>query len=255
MTSEMPPQVLAADDDPVSLHFLAAALRQLDCAVTAVASGGAVLAACAEQEFALLLLDRRMPDLGGAALLRALRERGHRTIAIATSAELDLAIRAELRAAGYADALTKPLSVDGLARLLGERLPHWQAPSQIQTVAAVRSATPDLLDDAAALASVGGDANTLRALRDLLAQELEATIPGIAAAQAPLSAQELRDFLHRLRASCRYCGTPALGAAAARLAAELGADATNQQPTLIDFLDVCARTAAALAAQGSTDAS
>jgi CheY-like chemotaxis protein/HPt (histidine-containing phosphotransfer) domain-containing protein len=250
----MPPQVLAADDDLVSLHFLTTALHQLGCVVSAVASGTAALAACDEQEFALLLLDRCMPDLGGAALLRALRARGHCSIAIATSAELDPAIRAELRAAGYAGALAKPLSINGLARLLAEHLPYWQAPGQIPSAAAVRSATPDLLDDAAALVSVGGDAKTLRALRDLLKQELEATIPGIAAARAPMSTQELRDCLHRLRASCRYCGTPALGAAAARLA-ELDIDATNRQPTLIDFLDVCAQTAAALAAQGSTDAS
>src|SRR5262245_41159553 len=95
------PRILVADDDTVSQGFLAPALGEFGCAVTAVASGDATLDACAAAPFDLLLLDRRMPDCGGAALLLALRQRGIQTRAIATSAELTAATRLELQAAGY----------------------------------------------------------------------------------------------------------------------------------------------------------
>ncbi|MGH8122843.1 MAG: response regulator [Rudaea sp.] len=250
-----PPRLLVADDDSVSLLFLASALRELGCEVTAVASGSAAIAACEKQKFDLLLLDRRMPDLGGAQLLQALRARGNRVDAIATSAELDAGLRDELRAAGYADAMAKPIGIERLASVLADRLPGWQAGhAHIASSAEATTVALDLLDDTGALASVGGDASALRALRVLLLQDLAATIALVATTAKPMPMQELRDYLHRLRASCRYCGTAALAAAAARLEAKLGMDDLSIQVELAEFADVCKRTFAALTAQLAPEA-
>ncbi len=254
MTSSAPAHILVADDDPVSLLFLASTLRELGWEVTTVANGMAALAACEKQQFDLLLLDRRMPDLGGGPLLRSLRERGHLADAIATSAELDTGLRDELQAAGYVDALRKPIGVDRLAGILAQRV-HGRATNRAHepsTRAATDSAA-NLLDDAGALAGVGGDARTLRALRRLLRQELETTIPLIAANPPQMSTQDLRGYLHRLRASCRYCGTPLLAAAAARLEAQPASDDPSIQVELADFVSACKRTSAALAAQLSPE--
>lgn len=219
MSKERSARILVADDDPVSLQFLVAALRELGAEATGVASGSAALDACRSASFDVLLLDRRMPDLGGAPLLRELRRRGCTALAIATSAELDAAMRAELADAGYAEALAKPIGIDGLAAVLatpvsparGSRA-DGRAPPRGHAL----SPPPMPLDDDGALASLGGSEETLHALRGLFATELETALPRIAA----MPAAELGDWLHRLRASCRYCGATHLGEAAARLEVE-----------------------------------
>jgi len=220
MSKERSARILVADDDPVSLQFLVAALRDLDGEITGVSSGGAALAACQSTSFDLLLLDRRMPDLGGAPLLRELRRRGCVVVAIATSAELDATTRAELAEAGYADAVAKPIGIDRLDALLATYIPQrhrvrgkGDADSQNQSP----STSPAVLEDSDALTRVGGSRETLQALRQLFAKELEAALPRIAA----MPATELGDWLHRLRASCRYCGATQLGEVAERIELQL----------------------------------
>lgn len=255
MSQSAPASILVADDDPVSLHFLASALRELGCEVIAVANGAAALAACERQSFDLLLLDRRMPDFGGAELLRALRAQGCGVVAIATSAELDTTIRDELSAAGYVDSLSKPIGIEQLARLLASWTPDGGLElNRIRTTDAKFFSTPDLLDDTLALARVGGDASVLRSLRSLLADELQTIARHFVIASGTMPTMELGDDLHRLRASCRYCGTPALGAAAATLEAKLRSGDADVQTDIADFLDICTQTTAALRAQASSAA-
>lgn len=218
MNKERLPRVLVADDDPVSLQFLVNALSELGCSVTGVAGGAAALAICAQSLPELLLLDRRMPDLGGVPLLHELRRGGCSAPAIATSAELDACARAELAAAGFVDAVAKPISVEQLAALVGKHLPGRPTSRRRMTANAPAGASAAAeqaaaLDDGPALAAVGGDRETLRALRGLFLQELEIMSPRIAA----LPAGELGEWLHRLRASCRYCGATRLLGAAERL--------------------------------------
>ncbi len=188
--------------------------------------------------------------------MRALRERGVRTPAIATSAELDSTLRRELECAGYVDALTKPIGLDDLARLLAEHLPEAQVRrASITSPRSTASLEVALLDDASALASVGGDRQTLRALRGLLAQELHALILRLRQSSDSIEVSDLRESLHRLRASCRYCGADALGAATQRLEAFAASGNADLPVALADFANLCTRTAAALSAQDSAAAS
>ena len=244
------PRILVADDDAVSLRFLAAALSELGCAVTAVANGATTLDACAAAQFDLLLLDRRMPDRGGAELLLTLRQRCIQTRAIATSAELTAATRLELQAAGYVEALSKPIGLDALARVLSTHLSGWRDPrtQRPESAHAISRSGADstLLDDAAGLSSVGGDVATLQALRGLLASELQTLRDRLPTTPR---AAELADTLHRLRASCRYCGATALGEAAAHVEAAIRTDAANTRALLTQFLESCDRTLAALSDQ------
>ena len=196
-----------------------------------------------------------MPDLGGAELLRALRAQGCGVAAIATSAELDATICDELNAAGYVNSLSKPIGVEQLARLLASQLGGGRfEPARARTADAKFPSTLDLLDDGSALACVGGDASVLRSLRDLLADELQTIARHFAIASGAMSTLALGDDLHRLRASCRYCGTPALGAAAATLEAKLRSGDADMQTDIADFLDICTQTTAALRAQASSAA-
>ncbi|MBN8884681.1 MAG: response regulator [Rudaea sp.] len=242
-----PVRILVADDDPVSLQFLVTALRELGCEVVGAADGGETLAACAQSRFDLLLLDRRMPDLGGAALLGELRRRGCTDTAIATSAELDAAARAELDEAGYIDAVAKPIGVERLAALLAAQLPQWRRTGDGRT-AATQTKPRDMttasavLEDGPALASVGGDAQTLRALRGLFVTELEAALPRI----ADMPADELGAWLHRLRASCRYCGAIRLLECVERLELSLKQSAMRGDAEIDALLDAVSLTIGAL---------
>ncbi len=235
------PRILIADDDPVSLRFLHAALAA-SYDVVAVADGAATLAAAHQSAFDLLLLDRRMPDIGGAELLTELRKRGVAAAAIATSAEIDAAISAQLRAAGFADIVEKPVTVERLLQIIGKYLHVSASPPAIADI----SATPVLLNDQSALAAVGGDVESLRALRGLLAQEL-ATLETELQDGDPLTRLErLSERLHRLRASCGFCGATVLAAAAQRLERALRADTTAAQGALAEFTHACCDTATAL---------
>jgi two-component system OmpR family response regulator len=246
-------RVLIADDDPVSLRFLAAAVSQLGGDAVAVADGVAALVAAKRQSFDLMLLDRRMPGLGGADLLLALRAAGNITPAIATSAEIDAAIAAQLDSAGFVDIIEKPATWATLERALGPYLCASAGP--LADAAVSETATP-LLDDGAALTAIGGDASALRALRSLLAQELS-EVPSQAASVDPCTHPAFwRERLHRLRASCGFCGATAMADAAVRLDCALRDDPGNSQTVLHDFLHLCRTTLSALhdQAPSATDA-
>ena len=247
-------RVLVADDDPVSLRFLELALIELGCEVCAVGDGDHALrtATAPAARFDLMVLDRRMPGLGGAALLRAMRAGGVATSALATSAELDEAARAELAAAGYAAALAKPLRVDDLARHIAS-LARQEGPSiPVQSAAIVQGisgerAVPPVLDDAAALCAIGGDRATLNALRALLADDLAALVMRSARYDA-----NLPEDLHRLRAACRYCGASALERSAVAIETIIRDRSAPPQDAWDDFIACCKSTRHALTQDASS---
>lgn len=223
------PRVLVADDNPPSLRFLEAALHDIGCVPLAVTDGVAACEAATAATFDLLLLDARMPGLGGADALARIRGGGGPSctaVAIATTAAPEADVRAALLAAGFAEVLHKPLGLAELRTALARFLP-------------THGHTDDGLDDAQALAAAGGDQAIVDALRGLLAGELDALPAEIAALAARGDADGLRDRLHRLDASAGFCGVPALAAANTRLRAAL---ATSPWPEadVASFLKVCA---------------
>ena len=223
-------RVLIVDDDPVSLHFLATAVSGLGCSVVAAANAAEAITAMEWAAFDLLLFDRRMPGGGGVELLGQLRARQVTAPALATSAEVSAGITAELRAAGFLDVIEKPITLPRLQQLLQPYLHTKLAPGA------------ELLDDSAALTSVGSDAETLYALRRLFVEELSSVEH-----EWTGSASEVEhERLHRLRASCGFCGAPALAEAARELEQALRSDSTNAQKLLDEFLRLCRSTRAAL---------
>lgn len=228
-TTDSTPRVLIVDDDPVSLRFLEAAAMQSGCIVATAIDGAAALAA--NSVFDLLMIDRRLPDLGGAELLRALRERGVTAPAIATSAEIDADASAQLRATGFVDVLEKPASVRRIVEIVMRHLPNPE---------------PILLDDIAALDAIGGDTNALRALRNLLARELEELERDLIHGDLATNPAKLGERLHRLRASCGFCGASALAVRAAdwQDALRAGNRSTDEQRDA--FIAVCRDTRVAL---------
>lgn len=215
------PRILLAEDDPASLAFLVEVLRSLGCSVTAAVDGESARRLASEQLFDVLMLDHHLPVLDGDAVLQAVRRDGeaasHTTIALAATAEPDPAIHACLRAAGFARVLVKPFTAAHLQEALREM--------GIISVQSVTS-TPPALDDSAGIRASGGN-EALLALRKLFIQELDALSRELDAMGG--NAAAISGRLHRLRASCGFCGATALQDAAAKLSNALHA----AEPALI----------------------
>lgn len=201
--------VLLAEDDPISRAFLAEALHHLGWHCTAVASAAAAIQAGTSRHFDALVLDLNLGDGDGLQVLRQLRDRDTHpcadTPALALSAAHDTALQTRLRQAGFDAVAEKPISLACLQQqmqalqALASPLPeHGDADTE---------APPADWDDASALSALGGQRQTLQALRQLLLQEL----PGqcrliLAEPHSEASAH----CLHRLRAATGFCGAARL---------------------------------------------
>ncbi len=207
------------------MRFFEAALREIGVDTVSVEDGASARGAISNGTFDVLLIDRHLPDMSGEALLQAVRDAGCVTPAIATSAEIDADVRARMLDAAFDDVIAKPVSVEHLRRVVGRF---------------VDLAAPPLLSDDQALRSIGGNRESLTALRRLLAAELDELR---ATHATPADRPTLVARLHRLRASCGFCGATALGDAAAVAQTALNDGDAVDWPA---FLSLCAATATAL---------
>lgn len=228
-TSSPKPRVLIVDDDQVSLRFLEAAVAQSGCTVVAAVDGATALKP--DCVFDLLMIDRGLPDIDGVELLHALRQRGNRAPAIATSAAIDAAQSTQLHAAGFVDVLEKPASVMRIHEIVTLHLPQ---------------TAPVLIDGEAALDSVAGDATALRALRGLLAQELEQLEWDLTHDDLATDRNRLGERLHRLRAACGFCGAVGLMRLAAGWQKALRAGTLPDDEQRDSLLALCRKTAVAM---------
>ena len=238
------PNILVADDNPVSLRFFADALATLGVSSELARDGIETVAHAGRTRFDLLLLDARMPGLDGSEALARIRgETGpsQNAPALATTAEAGEAARSRLVEAGFAGVIAKPVSIDALRTALARYLPD------IGGGAPPAQAGADGLDDARALAATGGDASIVVALRGLLIAELDALPVEIADFSTRGDVTALRDRLHRLDASAGFCGAPALGDACAALRAALDTGAQWPAAATDAFLSACADVRARLA--------
>ncbi|MEP6483457.1 MAG: response regulator [Rudaea sp.] len=226
------PCVLVVDDDAITLRFFEAAFRQMHMTCVAIESGAAAKVAVENQRFDLLMIDRHLPDTSGPALLKAMRDASVATPAIATSADVDAQVRADMIEAGFVDIIAKPIGTEKLRDLVAVY------------VAMPIDETP-VLDDEAALQSLGGSVDALGALRVLLADELDDLVQ----AHTKTTAMDNDEFiarLHRLRASCGFCGALALAEIAMHLQHALRDRTRDHRREVSRFLKSCAATATRL---------
>lgn len=204
-------RVLLAEDDAISRAFLIDAVRECGGEPVAFADGPSALRHARSDDWDLLILDHHLPGLDGDAVLAALRADagpdGHAVAAIATTADPDGA-RARLLAAGFEDVLPKPLPLETLRAVLG------------------RHGCPGLpvdigvLDDGVALRACGSASAVARLRRLFAEQELPRVQDEVDHLADP---RTLRPTLHRLRASCGFCGAVALARASEALHVALAA--------------------------------
>lgn len=205
------PRILLVEDDPTSRSFLAAALRATPVEVDAADSLAAALALASSQDYAAWMIDARLPDGSGAELLARLRERHPHTPAIAHTAARESTLLDALVAAGFVEALVKPMPAataqGAVRRVLG------MAPTTAHnpTAGYVDGRLP-LWDDVAAVQALNGNRTHVDTLRELFVQELSKTVYAITTAAERGDLDSVRNDLHRLRASCGFVGAQRLAA-------------------------------------------
>jgi CheY-like chemotaxis protein len=103
-------RVLLAEDNPINALLARALLEREGCHVERVASGLECLAALSAASYDLVLMDLRMPGLGGMEATRELRGRGVSAPIVALTADAFEDDRRACLAAGMDDFLVKPLT-------------------------------------------------------------------------------------------------------------------------------------------------
>jgi len=84
ITLDTPPprRVLVVDDDPRVLEAFEAALTLKGCEVVLAPGGRAALRAMRKDRFDLIFLDLLLPDIGGAAVLKAIKRRDPEAVVV-----------------------------------------------------------------------------------------------------------------------------------------------------------------------------
>lgn len=238
--------LLLADDNPVTLQFLAEAVHQLGHQSAVASDGIAALALARQRHFDLLLLDLNMPGLDGRAVLRQLRgdsqARCQHSPAMATTAEAGPSLARQLIADGFAAVLAKPLDLATLDRALqGWHSFQGKLAEDIEDYA-----DAPLLDDEVAARRLGGP-ETAQALRRLFALELLALPQELDdCLAAPDRVGVLRERLHRLLASAGFCGATRLERTIRDLRRQIDRDPALTAEQLHELREVTAATLAML---------
>jgi len=104
-------RILVVDDEPSIVDAVATALRYEGFEVHEAGTGRAALAAVAEIEPDLVVLDWMLPDLEGVEVGRRLREQGFKTAILFLTAKDEVEHKVEALRAGGDDYVTKPFSL------------------------------------------------------------------------------------------------------------------------------------------------
>jgi len=122
MNAPRPARILLVDDDRAFRISTAELLRQDGHEVATAAGGREAGERMAEDRVDLLLLDVRMPRIGGLGVLEALRLRGERVPVLMISGFGTIQTAVEALQLGADDFLTKPVDPDLLSRKVRELL-------------------------------------------------------------------------------------------------------------------------------------
>ena len=138
-----PPTMFVVDDDRTVREAMRDLLEEDGRAVEVYASSEAFLEAYRPDRDGCLLVDARMPGMGGLALLRRLNGQGARLPAIMITGQGNVPMAVEAMRAGAADFIAKPIRRNELFASIERALAHTRGSDELsirQEVAAARLA-------------------------------------------------------------------------------------------------------------------
>ncbi|WP_052942108.1 PAS domain S-box protein [Chromobacterium violaceum] len=204
-----PARILLVEDNPINQQVACGLLQQAGMQVETVENGRLAVEVLRERggEYALVLMDRQMPEMDGdtaAALIRG--ELGLQLPIVAMSAGLSPAERSECLRAGMDEFIAKPIQLDRLYAVLDRYLGQSEAPA--------RAAAPEEgLFSAELMRLAASSPSALERVRKLMQMLLDTSEPEWERIQASLE-QGLREDgarqLHALRGSVGSFGAAEL---------------------------------------------
>jgi CheY-like chemotaxis protein len=211
---------LIADDNQINRQFLRAVLGEISQRISEASNGHEAIERCSEQQFDLVFMDIRMPEMDGIEATRQIRQLidhdPERTCIIALTADLQLTLQDQLLADGFNACLTKPIS---RAQLL-------DTVQRVQNGLCLEPGEPregeineSPVDLEKALAATGGNRELLLKLTDMFVAELRQMLPIIRSSISAADFDPARECAHKLRASAGYCGAISVQQAAAAVEA------------------------------------
>lgn len=130
-TSGPSQRVLVADDNPINALIARRALEHAGFSVTVVGTGSEAVESCGSIDYALILMDLRMPVMDGFEAIKRIRALGDETPIIAISAEVNPMIERRARETGANGVAEKPIDAESLRQLAA----RWTSPSQHRNIA------------------------------------------------------------------------------------------------------------------------
>ncbi len=158
------PKVMVVDDEPQIRWALAEELSAAGYRVRAAATGAAALAHLAEDgQVDLVLLDQRLPDMDGLALLERIKAHDHDAVVILLTAYSNVESAVDAMRSGAYHYATKPLELAAVRRLVERGLETTQLRRELRALRAAQAAPY-------ALGSILGESPAIARSRALLAR-------------------------------------------------------------------------------------
>ena len=227
-------RVLVAEDHAVNRQLVGLLLKRLGYRPDFAVDGTEVLKALAQRSYDLILMDLRMPEMGGLEATQEIMQRWpeeKRPRIIALTADVTPDIQRQCYEAGMVDFLTKPLSKNALIAALQKVDPP---------VAASADSVPATEDSPTAIRVVLEEligAKNPDVISDVVSEFLETTPSVLAQMRQSLVSKDLialADAAHTLTGSSEMLGAVHLGGLCRRLEAYSTMGAVKSAATLVD---------------------
>src|SRR5512137_490761 len=150
-------RVLVVDDERPIRFLMEKELPRAGCVVTCAESGEDALERLRTQEFDVVLMDLKMPGIGGLEALRRIRESGASAEVVVLTGHPDVTTAIEAMKLGAYDYLTKPFKlaeVEIVLRRAAERRRLTQENTALRRMVAQRGQPPLVLGEGRAMAAV-----------------------------------------------------------------------------------------------------
>ncbi len=211
-------QVLLAEDNLVNQRLAVRLLEKRGHSVQVAGTGKEALEALERHSFDVVLMDVEMPEMGGFETTGIIRDQekksGRHMPIVAMTAHALKGDRERCLASGMDGYVAKPIQPRELWQALNELVPH-DVPAEKPVPASESSG--DVMNQAAALACVGGDRSLLKELIQLFGRECPGWLKDIRDAIAQKDAGRLRRAAHTLKSGVGNLGAKAAAAVAQRL--------------------------------------